>query len=189
MIRPSSSSLLLQRCSAPRWFPREPPLIGFASPPRRHHSFASTPVRAKALPSASQHHAGRSRSALVVSHHFDGLLRNRGVGLLHPTASQRFAPFPPGPDPISHRSVRSGADPQIPRDAASHPSKNSPCQQPYRVTTAVALMWFCSLHTTFISLSTISRVRRPRSASTASCLSPPDRSRVAHRARRSHSSF
>jgi hypothetical protein len=185
MIQPSTSSLLLQRCSAPRWFPREPPLIGFALPRRRHPLFASTPVRAKALPSAAQRHAGRSRAVLVVSHHLDGLLRKQVVGLLHPTASQRFVPFPPDPDPVDHRSDLPGTDPQISRDAASHPSKNSPCQQPFRVTTAVALLRFYSIHTTFRALSAASRARRPRSVNTASRLSPPDRSRMAHRVRRS----
>ena len=49
----------------------------------------------------------RTRSALVVSHHLDGLLRTQASGLLHPEAergSLRFAMPPPPTAGRSHRS-------------------------------------------------------------------------------------
>jgi len=63
--------------------------------------------------------SSRSRpcSALVVSHHLDGFLRNRPAGLLRPATG---------------RGVRR----VLVRDR--HPSKGSPRQQPYCITAAVA---------------------------------------------------
>jgi len=80
-------------------------------------------------------------SALVVSHHLDGLLRERAVSLLRLTAGWRFAAFPVRsptctlPKQHSVERVRT-----VPRSACSHPSKDSPHLQPYRVATAVALL-------------------------------------------------
>jgi hypothetical protein len=69
-----------------------PPLVGFECcppagiPPARPLPGAEAPF-GPALPHAS------SRSALVVSHHLDGLLRAKVTGLLHPVTSLGFAAF------------------------------------------------------------------------------------------------
>jgi hypothetical protein len=81
----------------------------------------------------------RTRSALVVSHHLDGLLRTQASGLLHPEAergSLRFA-MPP-PRPLAEATVRGLVHPSPQR--GSHPSKNSPRRQPYHVAVAIALL-------------------------------------------------
>jgi hypothetical protein len=81
----------------------------------------------------------RTRSAPVVSHHLDGLLRTQASGLLHPEAergSLRFA-MPP-PRPLAEATVRGLVHPSPQR--GSHPSKNSPRRQPYHVPVAVALL-------------------------------------------------
>jgi len=83
------------------------------SPPRRCHPplhrplfraplarspAASTPSRSLARPTFGlKMPLSKSRSALVVSHHLDGLLRNRLAGLLHPAADH-------GVRHVSHRS-------------------------------------------------------------------------------------
>jgi len=76
----------------------------------------------------------------VVSHHLDGFLRERAVSLLRLTAGQRFATFPaspvPNPPPKCRVLAQAGHSPQ----RVSHPSKNSPHPQPYRVTTTVAFL-------------------------------------------------
>lgn len=69
-----------------------PPLVGFECrpptgiPQLRQLPGAEAPF-GPALPHAD------SRSALVVSHHLDGLLRNWVTGLLHPATGQGFAAF------------------------------------------------------------------------------------------------
>jgi hypothetical protein len=69
-----------------------PPLVGFECcpsagiPPARPLPGAEAPF-GPALPHAS------SRSALVVSHHLDGLLRAKVTGLLHPATGLGFAAF------------------------------------------------------------------------------------------------
>jgi hypothetical protein len=86
-----------------------------------------------------------TRSALVVSHHLDGLLRKRAVGLLHPTTGQRFAAFL-GSLVHSHTAETVPVHVYVlSPQRFSHPSKDSPRPQPHRVTTAVALLTFHSL--------------------------------------------
>jgi hypothetical protein len=69
-----------------------PPLMGFECrpptgiPPARPLPEAEAPF-GPTLPGAG------SRSALVVSHHLDGLLRAEVAGLLHPATGQGFAAF------------------------------------------------------------------------------------------------
>jgi len=85
-----------------------------------------------------------SRSTLVVSHHFGGLLRISSAGLLHPAAGpgvrhvSRFMRRPG--EPVGHhsRSPHRGSD----------PPKNATHRQPYRVTAAVAPLVFSLVQTT-----------------------------------------
>jgi hypothetical protein len=91
------------------------------------------------LPSVRSCQGPGSRSALVVSHHLDGLLRAGAAGLLHPAVDSGV------------RCVSGSGSQELPREVAlerpspsphreSHPSKSSPHQQPYRITAAVALL-------------------------------------------------
>jgi hypothetical protein len=141
MVQPPSPLPLLQSVSPPRLAPsRWPPLMGFASPLRRHlHTRVhSHPIRRSGFGHRLPHR--QSRSALVVSHHLDGLLREQAVSLLHLTTGKRFAAFPPlRPPNLDARASTPGSLRGFPA-AQSHPSKNSPRQQPYRVTAAVALL-------------------------------------------------
>jgi len=92
---------------------------------------------ANELPSGHRYHPVTSRSALVVSHHLDGLLRAPAAGLLHPAASHevrrvsldRYPSCPKALQPVN----------LVSRDAV-YPSKGSPRQQPYRITAAAALL-------------------------------------------------
>jgi hypothetical protein len=76
-------------------------------------------------------------SALVVSHHLDGLLRNRDRELVASRSrswgSPRFRPPPPPHD----RGRETDEAEDFP--ATQYPSKNPPRRQPYRVTTACCL--------------------------------------------------
>lgn len=118
--------------------------MGFASPPRRHlftrvHSHQNrNPGFGLRLPHR------KSRSALVVSHHPDGFLREQAVSLLRLTAGLRFAAFPLRSPQSTDRSRLNGHRRDSPQ-RVSHPSKDSPRQQPHRVTTAVAFLTFHSL--------------------------------------------
>ncbi len=99
----------------------------------------------------------------VVSLHLDGLLRADASGLLHPKAdrgSLHFAMHTPSaigrnqpPMAAKHHSAQCG----------SHPSKNSPRQQPYRVTAAVALLPFGSLANRPSTEALVRPVRAPTS--------------------------
>jgi hypothetical protein len=120
LVRPSAPSLLLQSVTPPElavWGRHRcrsslPPLMGFASPPRRHLSTRvhSHQTRKSGFGQRLPHR--QSRSAPVVSHHLDGFLRERAVSLLRLTAGLRFAAFPhrsprriePKPDPRTPRS-------------------------------------------------------------------------------------
>ena len=77
-------------------------------------------------------------SVLVVSHHLDGLLRNRDRELVASRSrswgSPRFRPPPPPHD----RGRETDEAEDFP--ATQYPSKNPPRQQPYRVTTAFAFL-------------------------------------------------
>jgi hypothetical protein len=140
VVRPPSPSTLLQSVPPPRLVPsRVPPLMGFASPPRRHLLARVHSRRLRRSAFGCRIPTRQSRSAHMVSHHLDGFLREQAVSLLHLTASLRFAPFPlprPLPDAKASSPVIFGGFPA----ARSHPSKNSPRPQPYRVTAAVALL-------------------------------------------------
>lgn len=75
-----------------------------------------------------------SRSAHVVSHHLDGFLQDGLPGLLHPGSgrgSHRFC------DCLTRSPGPSSAFPM-----RTHPSKNSPRRQPYRITAAIAFLSF-----------------------------------------------
>jgi hypothetical protein len=56
----------------------------------------------------------RTRSALVVSHHLDGLLRTQASGLLHPEAERGSLRFAMPPPPAAGRSHRSWAGAPFP---------------------------------------------------------------------------
>jgi hypothetical protein len=84
-------------CRPPTGIPPARPLPGAEAP------FGST------LPSAD------SCSALVVSHHHDGLLRAEVTGLLHPATGQGFAAFHACPSPQHPKVKRAGG--VNPRDA------------------------------------------------------------------------
>jgi hypothetical protein len=76
-----------ERLNAPGGRPKtHPPLMGFVRlvPHRRRVRPASTPTRHCCLASYRPLPHGRSRSALVVSHHLDGLLRGPGCGSCDP---------------------------------------------------------------------------------------------------------
>lgn len=84
-----------------------------------------------------------TRSALVVSHHLDGLLRSSVLEILHPSTGQgplRFTRMMPFDDLTPKCPVAKSHPTRSPQ--RSHPSKKSPHQQPYHVTVAVALMHF-----------------------------------------------
>jgi hypothetical protein len=104
-----------------------------ACPPSVHSPMASPPPFGPEVPPSE------SRSVLVVSHHLDGFLRSAAPGLLHPgtgLGSRRFPTSHPRDPSQSRDPSEPGRSPQ----RLSHPSKNSPHPQPYRVTAAVALL-------------------------------------------------
>ena len=113
-----------------------PPLLGFECRPSAGIPSARPLPGAEAPFGPTLPHAG-SRSALVVSHHLDVLLRTKVTGLLHPATSLGFAAFracrfpatPEGAQFIGLLSPRRG----------SHPSKTSPRQQPYHITVVICL--------------------------------------------------
>jgi len=106
MVRPSTSSLLLQSVT--------PPVAGLSKKTRLSWDSLRPPAdislarvhshRVRRLGFGHRFPHRRSRSALVVSHHFDSFLRERAVSLLHLTTSQRFATFPRREFPNRHRS-------------------------------------------------------------------------------------
>jgi hypothetical protein len=77
-----------------------------------------------------------SCSALVVSHHLDGLLRVGAAGLLRPAAGSGVRRVSRRP---SHPLCGDGYEPSVPR-AAVDPAKSSPRQQPCRITAVVAFL-------------------------------------------------
>jgi hypothetical protein len=80
-----------------------------------------------------------SCSALVVSHHLDGLLRTVAAGLLHPAPGLGVRRVAGRPSPATARIRRSeGPAPERPFPRRGHPSKGSPRQQPCRITAVVA---------------------------------------------------
>jgi len=90
-----------------------------------------------------------SRSAFVVSLHHDGLLRTSAPGLLHPGTDPGVHCVSAFPEPESgttapRKRESSGPRPWLCQEASpqrgSYPSTNSPRQQPYRITAAVALL-------------------------------------------------
>jgi hypothetical protein len=116
VVQPPAPWTLLQSVSPPRLAPsRWPPLLGFASPPSRHllTRVHSHPILGPGFGHRLPHR--QSRSALVVSHHLDGFLREQAVSLLHLTTSQRFTAFhpprPPRPVP-EHRPGRAMVTPR-----------------------------------------------------------------------------
>jgi hypothetical protein len=85
-----------------------------------HSQSASTP-------SGQRFHPPTSRSALAVSHDFDGLLRTGAVGLLRPTSGSRFAAFPvSSPTIASDKPKHRGDQNHVSQQRGSHPSKGSP---------------------------------------------------------------
>jgi len=86
----------------------------------------------------------RTRSAPVVSHHLDGLLRTTGLGFVAPRSQTGFVTFHSAFSARAPAETDSqGLTPHSPQ-RGSHPSKNSPRRQPYHVTVAVALLPFLS---------------------------------------------
>jgi hypothetical protein len=72
-----------------------PPLMGFAAPPHRYLSPVSTPGHTQARFHRPESTTLRSRSALAVSHHLDGLLRMGLCQFVAPDFRQGFvAPAP-----------------------------------------------------------------------------------------------
>jgi len=120
MVQPPSPSPLLQSVSPPRLAPsRWPPLMGFASPPRRRirARVHSHPILGPGFGRRLPHR--QSRSALVVSHHLDGFLRERAVSLLHLTAGKRFATFPPRGLRRRRSRTHTGRSLRLPRSATT----------------------------------------------------------------------
>lgn len=114
--------------------------IRFASP-----STTSTPRplprnSPKAIPLRQSATKLTTRSDLALSQRFAGFLRGWTVSLLRLTADKRFATFPRSmASSLARRlTLWTGSAPFPQR--GSHPSKNSPHLQPYRVTTAVAFL-------------------------------------------------
>jgi hypothetical protein len=138
-VRPSPSLPPLQCPRLVRAGRASLPLVRFTAPPSTSLR-ASTPGGDPKIISIGPRLPHReSRSALVVSHHLDGLLRSELAGLLHPAID-------PG--------VRRVSDHRLPRAAeaarwragnfpATHtPRRTSSRLQPYRVTAAVASLPF-----------------------------------------------
>jgi hypothetical protein len=140
-----------------RWLPKQPPdradpplmaLPACASSPCSHWCVHSRPTAAEA---AACHRVGvpipTSCSVHVVSHHLDGFLRTRAVGLLRPTPGLEVHCVSADRDPRSPRTeVRDtvGGQPPSPQ-CGCHPSKGYPRQQPYRITAALAFLPLPSL--------------------------------------------
>jgi hypothetical protein len=100
-----------------------PPLMGFASPPRRHLSARVHSRQTRESDFGIRPPRPSACSALVVSHHLDGFLRERAMSLLHLIASLRFAAFPPPGDPNRCRNSDSGRIRGIPRNAFHTPRR------------------------------------------------------------------
>jgi hypothetical protein len=120
--------------------PQDPPLLALpacASSPCSRWCVHSRHLarRSGRVPSGRGFQLPTSCSVLVVSHHLDGFLRTRAVGLLHPTpglevhrvSAELLSTIAPDRDP-RHR----GREATSPR--RGHPSKGSPHQQPHRIT-------------------------------------------------------
>jgi len=76
----------------------------------------------------------RTRSAPVVSHHLDGLLRTTGLGFVAPRSQTGFVTFHSAFSARAPAETDSqGLTPHSPQ-RGSHPSKNSPRRQPYHIT-------------------------------------------------------
>lgn len=139
MKQPPTPSLLLQSVTLPEPDDRSlPPLMGFARLSTDIPFSRPLPQQPRSLlrqPATKP----TTRSALVVSHHFDGFLRETAVSLLHLTASQRFAAFHRRSSPSDPRVFRGACSVASPQ-RVSHPSKDFPRLQPHRVTTAVAFL-------------------------------------------------
>jgi hypothetical protein len=106
MTQPPTPSLLLQSVTPPKPDDRSlPPLMGFARLSTDLLFLRPLPQRPRSLlrqPATKP----TTRSALVVSHHFDGFLRKTAVSLLRLTASPRFATFHRWSSPIDPRASR-----------------------------------------------------------------------------------
>jgi hypothetical protein len=118
------------------------PLMRFiqcAPPPRKPNCVHS---RHASVSSVVSRQADESCSALVVSHHLDGLLRKWAPGVLQPVTAVGFDAFqtsvPASPGPKTHQ----GGDRKSSSQRGSHPSKNPPRQQPRRITAVVTLLMF-----------------------------------------------
>jgi hypothetical protein len=96
--------------------------------------------RHASAPSAVGYQADESRSAHVVSHHLDGLLRKQASSMLQPVTTMGFAAFQArlsvSPDPKAHRAGNHRPFPQ----RGSYPPKNPPRQQPCRITAVFTLL-------------------------------------------------
>jgi hypothetical protein len=96
-----------------------PPLLGFVRVPplRRYASLASTPGNRGSLrPDGASR---RTRSAFVVSHHHDGLLRSRGRGFIAPRnrPGVRHVSRHPGAHTVRPKGQRAQVAGAVPRDA------------------------------------------------------------------------
>jgi len=120
------------------------PLVGFVlKVPSTDAPFAR-PLPGAEAPLGPTLPSVRSCSVLVVPPHLDGFLRAEAAGLLHPAIGHGvrrvFGLASPAPEHHPEAMSRRGTtDQQSPR-RGSHPSKASPRRQPYRLTTAVALL-------------------------------------------------
>jgi hypothetical protein len=126
------------RAISPRWvFPSSHGIRPL--PPLRRSSLRVSTPRNPEVPFGRAVPPARSRSAFTVSHRLDGFLHPGAAGLLHPASDHEVRRVSVAcrqhhPEAVLCESASS------PR--RSHPSKNSPRQQPYRVTAAVALLPF-----------------------------------------------
>jgi len=109
----------------PRLFPASLEIQSVASPPYKVICVYS---RHASVSSVTNCQAGESCSVLVVSHHLDGLLRNRPSGMLQPVTAMRFNTFQaPFSAPQGRKRPTGGWMAKPFPHRGSHPSKNPPC--------------------------------------------------------------
>jgi hypothetical protein len=128
-----------------------PPLVRFARP-------STDTSRPRPLPGASSLRRDaatcRARSALVVSHHLDGLLRGRAGGFVAPRSRSGVRRVSGATEPVPSKQPKltdgGGPPSPPPRDAGSHPSKSVLADSRNRIPAARCL------------LAVTGAVRRPR---------------------------
>lgn len=132
------------------WTVAGPPLVKFVLVVPHFRYIPQRPLPKVVADSLRRTSATRSSwSARVVSHHLDGLLRIRGFECIATRYRMRFALFP---DPLTTSASPGPEGPKftdVPRTCRfpqrTHPPKNFPRQQPFRITAAIPLLPLPSL--------------------------------------------